>query len=174
MALQSGCDATLKRMNRHYTTAEYRRVCEWLREAFPGCALTTDVMVGFPGETEEEFEQSLQLVNDMAFSRLHCFAYSRRAGTVAAKMKNQLPNAVKHERNRRMIETGEKSAADYAAALIGQTVSVLMETQTENGCEGYTDTYVPVIAENATPGVLQAVHIDRAVNGVCYGHILNA
>lgn len=84
LSLQSGCDATLSRMRRRYTTDEYRQVCERLREAFPGCALTTDVMVGFPGETGEEFERSRRFVEEIGFARVHVFAYSRRAGTPAA------------------------------------------------------------------------------------------
>lgn len=171
LALQSGCDATLKRMNRHYDTAQYRVVCEQLRQAFPGCALTTDVMVGFPGETEEEFEQSLAFVKSIGFSRLHCFAYSRREGTIAAKAAGQVPNAEKNRRNRRMIEAGEAGCQAYASALIGKTVSVLLETPTERGCEGYTDTYVPVIVADGKPGTTVSVRIDRCENGVCYGRL---
>ena len=86
VALQSGCDATLRRMNRHYDTAEFAALCGRLRQLFPGCALTTDVMVGFPGETEEEFAQSLAFVQGIGFSRVHVFAYSRRPGTRADQM----------------------------------------------------------------------------------------
>lgn len=171
LALQSGCDATLKRMNRHYDTAHYRMVCEQLRQAFPDCALTTDVMVGFPGETEEEFAQSLAFVESIGFSRLHCFAYSRREGTVAARAKDQVLNAEKMRRNRRMIAAGEESCKRYADALVGKTVTVLFETAEDNGCVGYTDTYVPVMAENAVEGQLASVLIKRSENGICYGEI---
>ncbi len=172
LALQSGCDATLKRMSRHYDTAHYRAVCEQLRAAFPDCALTTDVMVGFPDETEEEFEQSVAFVKSIGFSRLHCFAYSRREGTVAARAKGQIPNAEKMRRNRRMIAVGEESCRQYAAALVGKTVTVLFETNEEDGCcIGYTDTYIPVVAEHAVPGRLASVYIDKSENGICYGSL---
>ncbi len=171
LALQSGCDATLKRMNRHYDTAQYRRVCEQLRKTFPGCAITTDVMVGFPGETEEEFEESLAFVKSIGFSRLHCFAYSRREGTIAAKAPGQVSNGEKNRRNRVMIEAGEDGCQTYAARLVGQTVSVLLETDRENGCEGYTDTYVPVIVENGRSGTIASVYIQRCEKGICYGKI---
>ncbi len=145
VALQSGCDATLKRMNRHYTTAEFAALCAKLRHLFPGCALTTDVMVGFPGETDEEFAQSCQFVSDMAFSRVHVFAYSRRAGTVADRMPNQLPNAVKAARSRRMNSTCRQSAAAFARSYIGKTVPVLLETAYPDGTtDGLTDTYLTV------------------------------
>lgn len=170
LALQSGCDATLKRMNRHYTTEQYRQVCQQLRQAFPGCALTTDVMVGFPGETQEEFEQSLSFVREIGFSRLHCFAYSRRAGTLAAKAPDQVPNAEKMRRNRRMIALGEESRDAYAESLIGKTVSVLLETEQADGtAHGYTDTYVPVVVANARTGQTVSVCIERCADGVCYG-----
>lgn len=145
VALQSGCDATLKRMNRHYTTAEFATLCDKLRALFPHCALTTDVMVGFPGETEEEFEESLRFVRRIGFSRAHVFAYSRRRGTVADRMPHQIPSAVKTERSHRMIAASADSAAQYAAEYIGKTVDVLLETPLDDGVvDGHTDTYLCV------------------------------
>jgi len=105
LALQSGCDTTLKRMNRHYTTAEYAQLCARLRHHFPHCAITTDVMVGFPGETDEEFAASLRFVEEMDFSRVHVFAYSRRPGTIADKLPNQVDNS---EKTRRSKEIGRQ------------------------------------------------------------------
>lgn len=172
VALQSGCDATLKRMNRRYDTAQFRDVCRLLRQAFPDCALTTDVMVGFPGETEEEFETSLNFVKEIGFSRLHCFAYSRRAGTVAAKAPNQVPNAEKMRRNRRMIEAGEISCRAYAQKLVGTVVSVLLETEENGVWHGYTDTYVPVVVTGGKGGEILPVRIEYQENGVCYGTAL--
>lgn len=170
LALQSGCDATLKRMNRHYTTAEYRAICEKLRAVFPHCAITTDIMVGFPGETEEDFEQSLAFAREIAFSRMHCFPYSRRAGTVAAKAAGQLPQAEKLRRNKRMIAASEEMREAYESALVGKTVSVLTETVLPDGrCDGYTDTYVPVIVSGAAPGELVDVRITAYENGTCVG-----
>ncbi len=162
VALQSGCDATLRRMRRQYTTDEYRRVCQQLRAAFPGCALTTDVMVGFPGETEEEFAASLAFVEEMAFSRLHCFSYSRRAGTPAATAPMQVPNAEKARRSKVMCAMGERSRLAYEQSLIGRTVEVLPETRRPDGrVEGYTDTYVPVVLPDAPLGVPTAVTLTQ-------------
>lgn len=170
LALQSGCDATLKRMNRRYTTADYRALCTTLREVFPRVALTTDIMVGFPGETEEEFRQSLSFVEEIGFSRIHCFAYSKRAGTPAAKAPNQVPHAEKLRRNRLMIETGQRCAQAYAQTLVGTQAEVLCETVRPDGSvEGYTDTYVPVMVIGGTAGDVCRVRITAQKNGVCYG-----
>ena len=164
VALQSGCDATLRRMNRHYTTAEFASLCERLRRLFPGCALTTDVMVGFPGETEEEFAASLAFVRQIGFARVHVFAYSRRPGTVADKMPDQIPQAVKNARSRRMIDACRDTAAAYAAAYVGRTVGVLLETRQEDGTvEGHTDTYLTVrVRTDAPSGALIPVRITAA------------
>ncbi len=173
LALQSGCDATLRRMNRHYTAAEYRALCDTLRSRFPNAALTTDIMVGFPGETEEEFNESLAFAKEIGFSRIHCFAYSKRAGTPAARAAGQVPNAEKARRNRLMIAMGEQCAERYAAALVGSTVEVLPETAREDGClEGYTDTYVPVVVSGGEEGVPCRVRIDKQQHGVCYGTVV--
>ncbi|MBQ9860221.1 MAG: tRNA (N(6)-L-threonylcarbamoyladenosine(37)-C(2))-methylthiotransferase MtaB [Clostridia bacterium] len=145
LALQSGCDATLKRMNRHYTTAEYAALCEELRRRFPHCALTTDIMVGFPGETEEDFQQSCEFAKDIGFARAHVFAYSRRPGTVADKLQNQIDRATKSRRSRQMAAVCRETATAYAAKYIGRVVDVLLETDNGDGTyEGHTDTYLTV------------------------------
>ncbi len=150
VALQSGCDATLKRMNRHYTTEEFRTLCEKLRQLFPGCALTTDVMVGFPDETEEEFAASLAFVDSIAFSRAHVFAYSRRAGTQADKMRGQIPNNVKSARSHQMAEVCRRNAEAYAHSYLGRTLPVLLETSYPDGTmDGLTDTYLSVRVKTA-------------------------
>ncbi len=161
IALQSGCNATLKRMNRHYTTEEYAELCKKLRQCFPNCALTTDVMVGFPGESVQEFHQSLTFVQQIAFSRVHVFAYSRRRGTVADKMPNQIPNATKVDRSRQMLAATHRDADDYARSYIGKTVEVLLETPLQDGItEGHTDTYLVVHAHtDQAPGTIVSVHI---------------
>lgn len=171
VALQSGCDATLKRMNRHYTTAEFAALCERLRRLFPGCALTTDIMVGFPGETEEEFSQSVDFARMIGFSRAHVFAYSRRPGTAADKMPDQISNAVKTQRSRRMIAACEESAAAYAAGYIGQTVKVLLETPENDGTTvGHTDTYLTVRAVTDAPsGSLIPVRITQVTGDTLQG-----
>ncbi len=152
VALQSGCDATLRRMNRHYTTAEFATLCSKLRKLFPGCALTTDVMVGFPGETDEEFEISLAFVKAIDFAQAHVFAYSRRPGTVADKLPGQLTNQVKAHRSQQMIAATDECARRYAAGYSGKTLSVLIETPHSDGtATGHTDTYLTVRTKTQRP-----------------------
>ena len=171
LALQSGCDATLKRMNRHYTTAEYADLCNRLRQHFPNCAITTDVMVGFPGETQEEFEDTLRFVGDIAFARAHIFAYSRRPGTKADRLPNQVDNSEKACRSRQMQEICDKSAAAYAARYVGKTVSVLLETPYSDGIiDGHTDTYLTVMVKTDKPeGTLLPVRITGCKGDTLYG-----
>ena len=152
LALQSGCDATLKRMNRHYTTAEYAALCRQLRHHFPDCALTTDVMVGFPGETEEEFEASCRFVEEIAFSRVHVFAYSRRPGTIADRLPGQVDTAEKTRRSKQMIALCRQTAEKYAEAYVGATLPILLETPYPDGTvDGHTDTYLTVRVKTHKP-----------------------
>lgn len=145
LSLQSGCAATLKRMNRHYTPEEYREIVGNLRNAFPNAAITTDVMVGFPGETEEEFDQSYRFVKEIGFSKVHVFSYSRRPGTAADRAPCQIDPAVKEQRSRRMIEMTQQSRLVFLKAQQGLTEEVLFETKRKDGvCEGYTRNYTPV------------------------------
>ena len=171
LALQSGCDATLKRMNRHYTTAEYADLCRRLRHHFPDCALTTDVMVGFPGETQEEFEQSLHFVESIRFSRVHVFAYSRRPGTRADKFPDQVSNDEKTSRSKRMIAACQDTAHAYASQYVGKTVTVLLETLYPDGTvDGHTDTYIQVVTKTDKPsGNLVPVRIAECKGDVLYG-----
>ena len=171
LSLQSGCDATLKRMRRHYTTAEYAALCADLRARFPGCAITTDIMVGFPGETEEEFAETLRFAKEIAFARAHIFMYSRRPGTPAATMAGQIPASEKAARAHRLSEVCEHTRQEYESALCGQTVDVLLETPLENGCfEGHTATYVPVcVKTNGQSGDLKAVRITARDAEICHG-----
>lgn len=172
LSLQSGCDATLRRMNRHYNTADYAAVCAALRNAFPGCALTTDVMVGFPGEDEEEFRQSLEFVTGIGFSKVHVFAYSQRPGTPAAAAPNQVPAAEKNVRSHRMIEGCTHSREEYLDGQIGRTVEVLLETKGEDGfAEGYAADYTPVRLplESFQPGDILSVLITGREGETCIG-----
>lgn len=171
LALQSGCDATLKRMNRHYTTAEYADLCHRLRQHFPDCSLTTDVMVGFPGETEAEFQQSLDFVESIRFSRVHVFAYSRRPGTAADRLPNQVPNTEKSVRSKKMIELCQNAAHNYAAQYVGQIVRVLLETPSPDGTvDGHTDTYVTVITKTEKPsGSVVSARITHCKGDTLYG-----
>lgn len=170
LALQSGCDATLKRMNRHYTTEEFRQVARSLMAAFPDAALTTDVMVGFPGETPEEFERSLEFVREIGFSRVHVFTYSPRPGTPAAKAPNQIPEPEKIHRSHVMIQACNLLRDAFASSYIGRQAEVLLETRREDTMlEGYTSNYLPVVVEGGQPGQTVLVNITGQKNGTCQG-----
>ncbi|MDD6396083.1 MAG: tRNA (N(6)-L-threonylcarbamoyladenosine(37)-C(2))-methylthiotransferase MtaB [Firmicutes bacterium] len=144
LAIQSGCDATLKRMNRHYDTAEFRRVCEKIRATFENPSITTDIMVGFAGETEEEFRQSVEFAKEIKFARAHVFAYSRRKGTRADSMPNQVDEHEKSLRSEIMIEATSATAEEFLRSQIGRTVNILAEREIEDGVfEGYTENYTP-------------------------------
>ena len=171
LALQSGCDATLKRMNRHYTTEEYADLCHRLRQHFPDCALTTDVMVGFPGETEEEFEATCRFVEEIAFSRVHVFAYSRRPGTNADRFPNQVDNTVKTRRSKQMIALCQHTAEDFAETYVGKTVPILLETPyPDNTVDGHTDTYLNVRVKTDKPsGSIVNVRILSRKGETLYG-----
>lgn len=148
LSLQSGCNATLKRMNRRYTAEEYMDKCRILRKYFGNPALTTDVIVGFPGETEEEFEESRAFVEAVNFYETHIFKYSRREGTKAAVMENQVPEEVKTRRSKMMLELGRRRQRAYEQALIGTTQEVLVEeaVETADGIYqvGHTREYVKI------------------------------
>ncbi len=172
LSLQSGCDETLKRMNRHYTAAEYREIVENLRAAFPNCAVTTDVMVGFAGETEEEFAASLAFVEEIAFAKVHVFAYSRRPGTRAYDAPDQVGSRVKEDRSRRMIAATKRSQLAFFEAQVGRVEEVLFEQPVDaNVYEGYTANYTPVRVASARPlqGELLPVEIISAGEDFCVG-----
>ena len=148
LSLQSGCDATLKRMNRRYDTAQYEEKCQILRKYFQDPALTTDVIVGFPGETEEEFEASRAFIDRINFYETHIFKYSRREGTRAAVMDGQVPDSVKTKRSALLLELGKKKQWEYEEKLLGTTREVLMEEAVVIGGEtwqvGHTKEYVKI------------------------------
>lgn len=152
LSMQSGCDNTLKRMNRHYTSDEYFEKCGLLRKYFDNPAFTTDVIVGFPGETQEDYEISREFVKKVRFSELHVFKYSKRDGTVAAKMENQIPEPVKTERSEDLIKVGENLTMEYRRKFIGKKVSVLFEeiinVAGENYWVGHTKEYIKVIMKS--------------------------
>jgi len=151
LSLQAGCDETLKRMNRKYTAAEFKAGCDLLRKYFDNPALTTDVIVGFPGETDEEFEASYRFYEDVKFYEMHVFKYSRRAGTRADKMPNQLSNKVKNERSHRVLELTANNSKEYREAMLGQDIEVLFERCEEiDGKKywtGFTKTYIRAAME---------------------------
>jgi len=151
LPLQSGCDATLQRMGRSYTASQFAALVEAARETIPDVAITTDVIVGFPGESEAEFNESLHLVEAMGFARTHVFKYSARLGTPAATMSNQVSPLVRKARSRAMMEVGRHSAEAFRRAFLGRTLEVLWERQTKGPesaqkalWNGLTDNYLRV------------------------------
>lgn len=151
LSMQSGCDTVLARMKRKYTTEEYMESLERLRNAFPGCAITTDMIVGFPGETEEEFEKSLSFIRQCRFADMHIFPYSRRPGTPAAEMPGQLPNAVKEERSRRAIAVAQEMSETYRHSLTGTVQAVLVEGMEGEHSVGHAMNYVKIYIPGAYP-----------------------
>ncbi|WP_411329244.1 tRNA (N(6)-L-threonylcarbamoyladenosine(37)-C(2))-methylthiotransferase MtaB [Blautia hansenii] len=152
LSLQSGCDATLMRMNRKYSAEEYLEGCRLLRKYFKNPALTTDVIVGFPQESEEEFEQSYKMIESVEFYETHIFKYSRRQGTRAAEMEGQVDEAVKTERSHKLIQLGKEKKQKYMESFLGQQVEILFEEtakiQGEEYWIGYTKEYLKVAAKS--------------------------
>lgn len=147
LSMQSGCDTVLQRMKRKYDTARYLESVELLNEYFPGCAVTTDMIVAFPGETEEEFLQSLAFIQKCRFADMHIFPYSRRPGTPADKMPGQLGNAVKEERSKKAIAVAAQMSKEYRENMIGTRQEVLFEEQSGDYYVGHTPNYVKVYAK---------------------------
>lgn len=145
ISLQSGCDKILKKMNRHYTSDEYFALCEKLRKEFKDCTLTTDIMVGFPHENDEDFEITKRFAQKVRFEKIHIFPYSRRSGTVADRMDGQIEKSVKAQRVSELSKVADKIRNDFLSNQIGKTVSVLIEGKQRDGeYFGYTKNYTPV------------------------------
>lgn len=173
ISVQSGCDSVLKAMNRHYTAEEYEHLANRLREAFSDATITTDVLVGFPTETEEDFNTTVEFVKRVGFEKAHVFPYSVREGTRAAKME-QLTKAVKEERASRLSSVTDKIKKDYLKKQIGKTVEVLFETEKYDFCEGYTKNYTPVRVNSTErcKGKFLTVKIIDAENDYCIGKFI--
>ena len=144
LSLQSGCDATLKRMNRKYTTARYKEATEILRKYYSNANFTTDVIVGFPGETNEEFNQTYKFLKEIGFYKMHIFKYSPRKGTVAEKLPNQVDGNIKEERSRKLIELSNNMQNEKNSQYIGKTVKVLFEEYENEYYKGHTTNYMVV------------------------------
>lgn len=174
LSLQSGCDATLKRMNRHYDTAFYEDLVNRIRNAFDNAAITTDIMVGFAGETQDEFNQNLEFAKKIGFARAHIFAYSRRSGTVAAGLKSQVNNAEKQKRAHLMAEVTKQTEKEFLNTQIGNVYPVLFETQENDCAEGYTPNYTRVIVKvNKTlTGEIKDVLIKSTQDDYCIGELI--
>lgn len=177
LSLQSGCDRTLERMRRRYNTKEYRELIQLLRKYFPGCAVTTDVMVGFPDETEEDFYQSVDFVKEIAFAGVHVFPYSEREGTAATKMPGSIPKAERYRRAGIMSEAAKAGEEAFREAHIGMTVSVLFEHE-KDACfhQGHTKDYlmvkVPKVQETLWKEI-RNLKISSCKDCCLYGEIIN-
>lgn len=175
ISLQSGCDATLQRMNRKYSADEFYESVVLLRKYFDNPAITTDIIVGFPGETEQEFCESMEFAKKISLSEAHVFSYSNRKGTKADKMPNRVTKAVKEERNRRMSELCRFMHEEYMNCFVGKTFPVLFERKLDDGSyEGHMTNYVKVHAPsfNDVSHKIIPVKIVSHNNGVAYGEIL--
>lgn len=147
LSLQSGCDGTLKRMNRRYTTEQFEKIVKILRNAYEDVNLTTDIIVGFPGETEEEFSKTFEFLKRVKFYKMHVFKYSPRKGTKAAVMENQVSGNIKEERSKKLIELSNKNEIEYNNKYIGKEVEVLFEEKKDGIYKGHTQNYIMIYCE---------------------------
>jgi threonylcarbamoyladenosine tRNA methylthiotransferase MtaB len=148
LSLQSGSDSVLKRMGRRYSAADYRQAVDSIREAVPEAAITTDIIVGFPGESDDEFQESYDLAKQMQFARIHVFPYSPRPGTKAADMPHHVVDKVKQERSRKMLALGRQAVRNFRKRFVGQTVMVLWEKESGGLWSGLTDNYIRVFTKS--------------------------
>lgn len=176
--LQAGDDAILKRMRRKYTTEQYADKIEAIRKAMPGVAITSDIIVGFPGETEEQFQRGYEFIERMAFSELHVFPYSKRTGTPAARMDDQVDEEIKHQRVHALIDLSEKQQLEYAKTNVGKIVGVIPERSRkglqDHEVAGYSDNYLHVIFDGSQDLVGQVCHVRITEAGVndCRGELV--
>ena len=166
LSLQSGCDKTLKEMNRKYTCKEFKEVVDRLRSIYDDVILTTDIIVGFPNETDEDFEKTYKFLEEVKFYKMHVFKYSQRKGTVASKMENQISPEIKEIRSHRLIELSNKNEKEYLDALIGKKLDVLFEEEDNGYLKGHTQNYILVKAKRHTDDLNRIcnVKISKAEN----------
>ena len=171
LSLQSGSDSVLGRMNRRYTTDGYLKAVKLLRTAFPNCAITTDIIVGFPGETEEEFAETLAFAETVSFAKIHIFPYSVREGTKAASMPDQIEKHIKNERVKRLEIVEQRTRIEFMKTQVGKTVSVLPERLRETYREGHTPNYLPIRlpAEKTEDAAICKVRVTRTDGVYLYG-----
>ena len=170
ISLQSGCDKILKKMNRHYTSDEYYSLCQKLRKEFKDCTLTTDIMVGFPHETDEDFEITKAFAQKVGFEKIHIFPYSRRSGTVADRMDGQIEKSVKAQRVNALSQVAEEIRNNFLKAQIGKELSVLIEEKQKNDVYfGYTPNYTPVKVSQGVVGEIQKIKITNVQDDFCIG-----
>ena len=174
LSMQSGCDSVLARMHRKYDTARYLQSVELLKAHFPGCAVTTDMIVAFPGETEAEFEKSLAFIEKCGFADMHIFPYSRRPGTPADKMPGQLGNAIKEQRSRRAIGVAEKMSENFRNSMIGTVQQVLFEEQDGIYATGHAPNYVRIYVEGENlHNQVRSVRIEGLLKDGLFGKFIN-
>lgn len=171
LSLQSGCNETLKRMNRRYTCDEFENGTKLLRKAFPKAALTTDVIVGFPGETDEEFSKTYDFLKRIAFYKMHIFKYSQRKGTKAAVMPNQVDGAIKEQRSKVLLELSDENEKMYNSEYVGKTVEVLFEEKDGEFYKGHTTNYIEVLAKGDN---LENAICDVIVSESCDTHLIGS
>lgn len=173
--IQAGCDATLKRMNRHYTTQEFADKLIELKQKLPSLSITTDVIVGFPGESEEEFNQTYQWIKEMHFNQLHVFPYSRRKGTPAARMKDQVDGNIKHERVKRLMELSTQLQSEFASWQIGQVLEVLIEERHGDYMVGHASNYLKVNVDlpDSSVGHIYKVLVEKQDGVELIGSVVN-
>lgn len=170
LPLQAGSDYVLKRMNRHYNREEFRKLIENVKNAIPGVAISTDIIVGFPGETEEMFAESLDYIRSLGFSRVHAFPYSPREGTPAASMPDQIPDNIKKERVHRLQQVAEEMTRAFHEQYLGTKQKVLWETRTKGVTDGVTDTYIRVYTKaDVIPGEITEVKLERLYEDGVWG-----
>ena len=173
LSLQSGCDATLKAMNRKYDTAQFYAAMQLLRRYFPDCGMTCDVIVGFPGETQEHQNETLEFLKKAQFSDAHIFPYSRRPGTPADKMDGQIDRATKAKRSKQARAVVAETCRAFLESMIGKTLPVLFETQEDGLWQGHSDNYLEVRAEGESlRGTVHDVRINAVSEGILVGNII--
>lgn len=173
LPLQAGSDAVLKAMNRQYDTAEFAKLIARVESEVPGIAVSTDIIVGFPGETEEDFKQGLDFVSKMNFSRMHVFPYSKRSGTPAAARKDQIPENIKKERAQRMQNLAAAKTMEFHRKFLGKELRVLFETAQAGLTDGLTDNYIRVYTKSpVVPGELYTVKLEKLYKDGLYGQVV--
>lgn len=177
LSLQSGCDETLKRMNRKYNTEQYKNIVNSLRDSISDVSITTDVIVGFPGETEEEFDTTYKFLKDIKLSKMHIFKFSPRTGTRAALMENQVDGNIKDERSKALIKLNKENEKEFMEGFIGRNMEVLYEQKSsdiESSYEGYTPNYIKVIAksEKDLRGKVIPTRLNKVADDYIVGEII--
>jgi len=173
LSLQSGCDNVLKRMNRQYTTTEYLKIIELLRKNFEDMSVTTDIIVGFPGETTDEFDETLEFIRKIGFTKIHVFPYSRRIGTKADLMDGQINNEIKNKRVKILMDLSDQYEKSFLEKNLGKRVEVLFETKNNGFWEGYTKNYLSVLSksEQDLENKITEVIIQKIDKSIMYGDI---